>query len=375
LKFSAKYCDSRILKTEESVLNVAIIGSGVSGLSCAYRLNQFGVKPTVFEKRAIIGETVNLYGLHLNCFNLFSDNPLEFFEKKYNLRIKPMCPVNKINMISGNKKATVRGRKLGYIFKRGPGFDSLERQLFEKVDAFFYFDTFIMPSLIDDISKEFDAVVIATGGTVIPKYLGILEEDQVIQVKSGLIDGEFEPCQVFSWMKTEYSNNLFIYMLPITENRAIITLLADNTTPHELDYMWKKMLISEDIKNNILTTWEHEYHGGRLRTNQIGNLYFVGNAGGLTYDFLGFGIINSIASGIFAAEAIVGGTDYPESIKKILKNLDQIHNFRLLAERTGNNVWKHMTLIMGMPLIRDIIYRKSVKFHHLGGLIGNFLSR
>jgi len=359
---------------EETALEVAIIGSGISGLACAFRLNQLGIKHTIFERRAVVGEAINLYGIHLNSFNLFSDNPLKLFENNYNLKIKPMCPLRKIIMYLGSRKVTVRGSKLGYIFNRGPGMGSLERQLFDQVDAFFYYDTYIMPELIDDISKEFDAVVIATGGTDIPKHLGVLEEDLVIQVKSGIIEGKYEPCQIYAWMKTEYSNNLFVYLIPVTENRAFITLLADDITPDELDYKWKDMLISENITNTILQTWEHEYHGGRLKTNRIGNIYFIGNAGGFTDDFVGFGIINGIMSGIFAADAIVLGTDYQKSIQKIMKCLDKIHNFKLLVKKTGSNAWKFMTGVMGLPGLCHIVYKKPlIKFHHLGGIIGSFV--
>lgn len=62
-------------------MKVAIIGAGVSGMACAFRLNQLGIKPALFERRPIIGDVVNLYGLHLKCFNLFSNNPLVLFEK------------------------------------------------------------------------------------------------------------------------------------------------------------------------------------------------------------------------------------------------------------------------------------------------------
>jgi len=356
-------------------LEVAIIGAGVSGLSCAFRLNQLGIKPTLFERRPIIGDVINLYGIHLNCFNLFSDNPLTFFRKNYNLIIKPMCPIKKLTMYSANKKVSVKG-KLGYVFNRGPGMTSLERQLLNQIDAYIYMDTYIMESLIDEISKQFDAVVIATGCTNIPKHLGVLKEVSIMQVRSGLIDGHYETGQVFSWMKTEYSNNSFIYLIPASENRAVITLIADNITPAELDYMWKQMLISDNIINNIIETWDHEYHGGRLNIGQVGNIYFVGNAGGLTDDFMGFGIVNGIASGIFAADAIVKGTNYQNSIETMLKRLDQIHNLKLLANRVEKNTWKYMTRIIGLPGIRNIIYKASfLKFHHIGDFMGKFIKQ
>lgn len=354
-------------------MDVAIIGSGVSGLACAFRLNQLGVKPTLFERRPIIGEVINLYGIHLNSFNMLSNDPLRFFEKKYNLTVKPMCEIKKLTMYSEDKKVTVKGR-LGYIFNRGGGRTTLERQLFDQVDAYFYFDTYVMDWLISDMKKQFDAVVIATGDIDIPKQLGILKDSTIMQVRSGIIDGKYETGQVFSWMKTEFSNNSFIYSIPVSESRAVITLIVDNVAPSELDYLWKQMIKSENITNNILETWDCEFQGGRLKINQVDNIYFIGNAGGLIDDFRGFGIVNGIASGIFAADAIVKGTSYQKSIDPILKCLDQIHNFRLLANRSEKDTWKNMTRVIGFPGVRSIVYKTPlVKFHHLGGIIGKFI--
>ena len=44
--------------------------------------------------------------------------------------------------------------------------------------------------------------------------------------------------------------------------------------------------------------------------SKIDNIYLVGNSAGLIDDFLGFGAVNAIESGILAAHSIVKGVDY-----------------------------------------------------------------
>ena len=69
-----------------------------------------------------------------------------------------------------------------------------------------------------------------------------MKEVSIMQVRSGLIDGHYETGQVFM-DENRVFNNSFIYLI-LLENRAVITLIADNITPAELDYMWKQMFIS-----------------------------------------------------------------------------------------------------------------------------------
>lgn len=356
-------------------MKIAIIGSGVSGLSCAYRLNQLGIRPVIFERRSIIGEAINLCGIHLHCFNHLHNRPLQYFNRKYNLKLKPMSEVRKLTMYAGDKEVSIQGH-LGYIFNRGAARTSLEYQLFSQVDAELYMDTYIPDTMIEDIAREFDSVVIATGTADIPDSLGIVDDSTPILLRGGLLEGKYETGAITTWVNTDYSGHFYVYLVSISECRSILYLLADNITSNDLDFYWKKMITTEAIQNNFLETWVGEFHSIRLKTNRLGNIYFVGNAGGMTDDFLGFGIINSIAGGIIAADAIVRGESYEKSIKPILTQVDQLHNLRLLANKMDERGWKRFISFAGMPGVRHLVYKHSlIKYQHLGALVGCFVKK
>lgn len=354
-------------------MKVAIIGSGASGLSCAYRLNQLGVKPTIFERKPVIGESINLFGLHLHSFNHSLANPLHSLEKNYGLIIKPMDKIRKMTMFAAEKEVTVKGN-LGYIFNRGAERTSLELQIFNQVEAEFYMDTYIMDTMVEDMAKQFDCVVVASGHIDIPDYFSIVKESLIIPVRSAIMEGQYEQGKVTAWVKTEYSSNTYVYLVPICKTKASFTLMADNVTISDLDYYWKQMIVKESIQNNILETWDSEYHTCRLKMNQVRNIYFIGNAGGMTDDYIGFGIINGIMGGIYAAEAIVLGKSFKKSIHPIIKQVDQLHNLRLITNKLDKKAWKRFITLMGAPGIRHLVYKHPlIKFHHLGGMIGAFI--
>lgn len=354
-------------------MKVAIVGAGVSGLACAYRLNQLGVKPVIFEKKSVIGESMNLWGMHLKCFNTISSSPLHYFKKKYGLKIKPVDTIKKLTMRTANREVNIKGN-LGCIFLRGMEQDSLELQLFNQVQADFYMDTCIPDSFIADMEKQFDFLVISTGNLDFADRAGLVEESFVYLVRSGIVEGEFRPGKVISWLNMEFTSNSFIYLIPVNRNRAMITMLIGDISQSELDYYWKRLLLMEDITGNMISTIDCNFHCGRVKVNPFGNVYHIGNAGGMTDDFVGFGIVNGIAAGIMAADAIVLGKNFEQSIKPIKNQVNQLHNLRVVSNSQNNRTWQYLVSIMGLPGIRHAVYKYSlINYSSLGALAGLFI--
>ncbi|WP_353505385.1 NAD(P)-binding protein [Clostridium sp. Marseille-Q2269] len=68
-------------------MKVAIMGDGISGLSCAKTLEMYGIKPTIFEKRNRVGDRF------VNAEAMFSvlDEPIKdcipYLRGNYNINL------------------------------------------------------------------------------------------------------------------------------------------------------------------------------------------------------------------------------------------------------------------------------------------------
>ncbi|MGI6585474.1 MAG: NAD(P)-binding protein [Lutisporaceae bacterium] len=148
-------------------MRVAIIGAGLSGLSCAIELEKHCIRPVIFEMRAHIGESIDYALIWPRILNMPIMDPLKYLKKQYGLQLMPVNHMKKIIMYSPKAKATERG-SLGYIFRRGYSKDALEYQLLNCLKAPIIFNRY---AEIEDIINEFNFVVAATSNSIISKKL------------------------------------------------------------------------------------------------------------------------------------------------------------------------------------------------------------
>ncbi|HYE82597.1 MAG TPA: NAD(P)/FAD-dependent oxidoreductase [Clostridia bacterium] len=333
-------------------MKVAIIGAGLSGLSCAIGLERHGIKPIIFEKRAHVGESLDYSTIWPRVINRPIMDPLKYLKKEYALELTPVNHIKKIVMLSPDHRAVERG-SLGYIFRRGYPNYALEKQLLNYVDSPVTFDKYIEA---EDIKNEFDYVVIANALSSTAKNLGIWTETFNAHARIALILGKFKPTEIIMWLDNSYGKNGFCYLIPMSDREASLVQIVNGITGYELDYYWKQFLFKENINYHISITTDTEHDCGFVQPIQMGNILFVGNAAGFTDDLIGCGSLNAIESGMLAAHAITYGKDYVTLSKPIFEDIVKFHEFRKSMNTMDNAKINLLVKALGLPIIKNTMY-------------------
>jgi len=150
-------------------MKVAIIGAGISGLSCALELQKHGISAAIFEKKGVVADYLVDTAAILNLFGRVPGNLMNFLHKRYDIDIKPVFPVREVVMTTNNKEALVKG-KLGYIFSREKLENSIENQLLSRLNVPVILDKYMS---VNNIRDEFEYIVVATGESSEAKRLKI----------------------------------------------------------------------------------------------------------------------------------------------------------------------------------------------------------
>ena len=333
-------------------MKVAIAGAGISGLSCAYVLKSGGIEPDIKEKKGYIGEVFDYAGLRLKIF----ENGKDIFKKylkEYGLDdIKPVSKLKKIQMAGPKRKVTVRGRNLGYVYNRGENEYSVEKQIYKRSDFKIQFKKTVDPLTLNG----FDYIIDATGRGTTPKKLNIWtsELNTIIKMANILNPVPIDTAKI--WFDKKYTNNCFAFLNPYSDSQSRLCLIVDNATKNDMKYYWEKFLTEEKLEFDTVETREMYYEVGMLQKPQYNNILFTGNAGGFTDNFIGFGMLSGMASGILAAKCILNKLDYGIEAKPMLEYVKKINKFRALINTFGREDYDKLLSFLGTPVIKQLIY-------------------
>ena len=149
-------------------MNVAIIGAGIAGLSCAIQLERYDIIPTIYERKGYIGD----YESHITAFIHLIHRPINDFiqyaDETLNIKINPVQTINKVTHHSANKKMVARGN-LGYLLKRNSDPDSLVLQLFSQLKK----PNIILNQNADYMKKNMTMLLSQTGIIIIQMNLDV----------------------------------------------------------------------------------------------------------------------------------------------------------------------------------------------------------
>jgi digeranylgeranylglycerophospholipid reductase len=337
-----------------SFTKVAIIGAGLSGMSCANELEKHGIIPTIYEKKSFIGDALDFQSILFNSFNFhILGDPIKHLSKKYDVNIKPQFKIKELINVSPNGKYHYVKGNLGYIVKRGTDSDSIENQLRQAINFPISFDTYVD---IKDIINDYDRIVISSGTSTIAKEFNIFKTTFNTNTRIASIIGDFKTDSITVFWGRKYANNGYAYLVPYSAKSARLILIVNGITHRELDYYWGIFLKNENIKYIITETRDVEHNLGFIDPVQIGNLYFTGVAGGLIDDVFGFAAINAMVSGVCAARAILENKNYDEMVQPLKNDTKKLHELRTLINTWDNKSVDMMLTIRGLPIIKQYMY-------------------
>ncbi len=320
------------------------MGAGLSGLACAIILEQNHISPDIYEKRAEVDDRF------INCEILLSiltspiNDAIKFFSKNYNIYLKPQNNINKLIIHSENEKAEITGH-LGFTNLRGRIDNSLSKQLAEQVKSSIVYNS---QKTYKQLSKNYSHIILATGDAADANKLQKYNIELTVTLKGAIIEGDFDPHTVQAWLNNKLAPKGYGYLIPLSRKKANIVIgIPDSEKKHNLELLWNKYIqevqnvINRDI-NNFYNHFEiNNYIVGLCETPQIGNTYFVGNNFGTIMPFLGFGQVESMLTGIYAAYDITGKGDYKQLTRPLkTSNLDSF-TLRKSLEKMNN---KHYDL-------------------------------
>lgn len=317
-------------------MEVAIMGAGLSGLSCAITLEKHGITPTIFEKRNSVGDRFINAEAMFSIFNRPVKDCLPYLAENYHINLKPTDKVEKLFVHSKNELGSIDG-KTGYTNIRGRHEDSFERQLEKQIRSKINFNSTYE---YEELCKNFDHVVLATGDGEYASRLGNYRCDLTCTLKGATVEGEFVRSNSHVWFNYDILPKGYAWLMPFSEKEANLVIAYPDYPDNiklDINEMWEKLysLARKNLDQNLRITDSFEitrYMMGICNKPKIDNTYFVGNCFGTISPGLGFGQYISILTGIYSAHDICGIGSYEELTKPLFENYNHSLVFRRFIE-------------------------------------------
>lgn len=353
-------------------MKVAVIGAGLAGLYCAHELERLGVKPVLYEKNSYIGESINHVAGVLDITHRPTPDLLKFLSKSHHIDIQPLAALEVLEHHGPNVTTTIRG-SFGYLFKYSKDADSLKNQIYGKLQA-----TKLHLNEVGDyleLSEKYDYVVVANGNSGYAEEMGIWQDWVRTYVRGAIILGDFEPNKLTVWINKDYCKNGYAYMTPFDRHRASIVIITTDVNEKEIDRYWELFLYGESIKNPIVEEFTLVHKSGYAYPHQVGNVIFIGNAGGGVEPFLGFGHLNAAIMGVSAARTIAMGLSYEKQIEGIMNRNDNMRRFRMMFNKMTNRQYDILMAGIGLPGIKQLLYSTNINISKYGATASKLLLR
>lgn len=341
-------------------MNVAIMGAGLSGLSCAMILEKHGIRPTIFEKRGAVGDRFANGEIMLSFLSRPVTDEIAYFSDQYGVYLQPTSHIHHLILHSERRKAVVSGH-LGFCNLRGNDPKSFEYQLARQVQSEIVFDA---RETYEQLSNDYTHVIMATGDAAYALKMQNYRLDFAAKLNGCRVSGNFDRYAVHAWLNNKFAPYGYGYLIPISEKEADLVLwypeYCDSNQRQDpaflLDQFYHQASRDLDQKITLISRFEvHGYQVGICRAPRIGNTYFTGNCFGAITPYLGFGQFVAISTGIYAALDLCRLGKYEELTKPLRKNYENSLVLRRAWEQYDNRQFDWMTRFFGSWLGNKIL--------------------
>jgi digeranylgeranylglycerophospholipid reductase len=347
-------------------MNVAIIGAGLAGLSCAHELERHGLHPVVFERNSFIGEAYPHVSATLEIVTRPIKDSLDHF-RSLGIEIRPLDYCKKIVHHSPHATTIIKGN-LGYFFRRDQTVDDLKVQIHSTLR-----NTKILFNELADfrtLEKEYDYVVIANGDSNFTEELGCWHDRVTTFVRGAIILGEFDPNALIIWLNKDYCKDGYAYLTPFNRKQASIALIATDVSEKEIDPYWDLFWHSTEMRQyTIVEEFKLEHKSATVYPYRVGNVLFAGDAAGIIDPFLGFGSLSAITMGVMAARAIAEGSDYATLMNDITQKNIKLFEFRKAINGSTNFMYDMVVTSIGLPGIKHALYYTPLDITSIGSFL------
>lgn len=355
-------------------MRIAIMGAGLSGLSCAYILEKYGCNFDIYENRSCVGDRfvnaeIIMEKLDQPVIDIFS-----FLATEHGLYLKAENVINKI-ILKSQKEMAIIPAYIGYITIRGRHEHALERQIAANIKKRIIYHS---DKTMDELLYHYDKVVLATGDGSYTEKVQKYTTHVPVRLKGATIEGEFDPNTVVAWLNNDFAPQGYGYLIPFNEKEANVVIgypVYQHNLKYNADDLWDRFVNSFNFRYRITDRFQvTNYQIGIAEKCIHNNIYFVGNCFGATMPFLGFGQTATILSGIYAGLDICGKSSYQRKVKELRNSYFYSLALRRELEKFNNDDYDKLVRMLKTRLGKAVFKNKRINFLKYAAILSKIVT-